>query len=253
MTHNLSIDTDPQQQEAASPLVLVVRSSSRYPSSAFSTSAILPIPWASALMCNSKYGHIAIDQLLQHGVREMLEVVMPDAILVFRPVSRRLAQTIDGIEQFDSKRVGGNWASVEISEERLACLCLRFGQYFNVERTHRELRAWRTSTQGAACTRPARNSARRRLTSARHSSETVASSAVSRLSRRATAKAERSSTGRPRTSSRRWSTRAFMGFSLAPRVSRGKGSTDNMSVNADAQWRPAAGAASLSGRRLLLR
>jgi hypothetical protein len=26
MSHNLSIDTDPQQQEAASPLVLVVRS-----------------------------------------------------------------------------------------------------------------------------------------------------------------------------------------------------------------------------------
>jgi hypothetical protein len=29
---NMSIDTDPQQQEAASPLVLVVRSSSRYAS-----------------------------------------------------------------------------------------------------------------------------------------------------------------------------------------------------------------------------
>ena len=30
MTANYSIDTDPQQQEAASPLMLVVRSSSRY-------------------------------------------------------------------------------------------------------------------------------------------------------------------------------------------------------------------------------
>jgi hypothetical protein len=29
MSHNLSIDTDPQQQEAASPQVLVVRSFSR--------------------------------------------------------------------------------------------------------------------------------------------------------------------------------------------------------------------------------
>jgi hypothetical protein len=29
---NLSIDTDPQQQKAASPQVLVVRSFSRYPS-----------------------------------------------------------------------------------------------------------------------------------------------------------------------------------------------------------------------------
>jgi hypothetical protein len=30
MRSNLSIDADPQQQEAASPLMLVVRSSSRY-------------------------------------------------------------------------------------------------------------------------------------------------------------------------------------------------------------------------------
>ena len=30
MTDNMSIDTDPQQQEAAPPLVLVVRSSLRY-------------------------------------------------------------------------------------------------------------------------------------------------------------------------------------------------------------------------------
>ena len=30
MSSNMSIDTDPQQQEAASPLVLVVRSSLRY-------------------------------------------------------------------------------------------------------------------------------------------------------------------------------------------------------------------------------
>ncbi len=33
MRHNISIDTDPQQQAAASPLVLVVRSFLRYASS----------------------------------------------------------------------------------------------------------------------------------------------------------------------------------------------------------------------------
>jgi len=174
-------------------------------------------------MRNSKDGHIPVDDLIHHRVREMLEVISPGAILVCRPIARGFAQTIDGIKQLDPKRIGGNWASVEIPEECFARLRLRFGQYFNVEGAHREPRRWRTSAQGAACTRPARNSARRRFTSARHSSETVASSAVSRLSRRATAKAERSSTGRPRTSSRRWSTRAFMRFSLAPRVSSGEG------------------------------
>lgn len=184
-----------------------------------------------------KDGHVQVDDLIHHRVREMLEMVVPSTILIFRPVSRRFAQAIDRIEQLDPKCIGSYWASVEIPEERLTQLCLRSGQYFNVEGAHKELTRWRTSAQGAACTRPARNSTRRRFTSARHSSEIVASSAVSRLSRRATAKAERSSTGRPRTSSRRWSTRAFMGFSLALRGSCGKDSTDNMSVNADAEQR----------------
>jgi hypothetical protein len=31
LTHNMAIDTDPQQQAAASPLMLVVRSFLRYP------------------------------------------------------------------------------------------------------------------------------------------------------------------------------------------------------------------------------
>lgn len=196
-------------------------------------SAILPIPWAPTLMRNCKHGHIPVDDLIHHRVRKVLEVVVPGAILVFRPVLCRFAQPINGIKQIGLERSGSNWASLEIPKERFARLCLRFRQHFNVEGTHRELRRWRTSAQGAVCTRPARNSARRRLTSARHRSETVASSAVSRLSRRATAKAERSSAGRPRTSSRRWSTRAFMVFSLAPRVPCGKGSMDNLSIDAD--------------------
>jgi hypothetical protein len=36
LRHNISIDTDPQQQEAASPLMLVVRSFLRYAASAMS-------------------------------------------------------------------------------------------------------------------------------------------------------------------------------------------------------------------------
>jgi hypothetical protein len=181
-------------------------------------SAILPVSWAPTLMRNRKDSHLLAEHFIHHCVWEMPEVVTPGAILVFGPVFCRGGQTVDGVKQVDPERVRSYRASVEIPEECLARLCLRFGQYLNIEGTHRELRRCRTSVQGAACTRPARNSARRRFTSARHSSETVASSAVSKLSRSATAKAERSSTGRPRTSSRRWSTRAFMRVSLAPRT-----------------------------------
>jgi hypothetical protein len=203
-------------------------------------SAILPIPGAPTLMRNREDCHISAKYLVHHGVREMLEVVVPGVGFVCGPVFCRLGQSVDGLKQLHSEGVGGNWAPVKVLEECLACLCLRFGQHFDVEGTHRELRRCRTSAQGAACTRPARNSARRRFTSARHNSETVASSAVSRLSSRATANAERSSTGRPRTSSSRWSTRAFMEFSLALRVRCGKGSMDNMSIDTDQQQQKAA-------------
>ena len=170
------------------------------------------------------------EDFIHDGVWEMPEVIVPGAIVVFGPISGRDSQAIDCVKQFTPKRVCGHWASIEIPEKCFACLCLCVGQYFNFEGIHRELRRCRTSAQGAACTRPARNSVRRRFTSTRHTSESLASSAVSRLSSSATAKAERSSTGRPRTSPRRWSTRAFIGLSLAPRVPCGAESLDNKSV-----------------------
>lgn len=189
-------------------------------------SAFLPIPRVPSLVRYCEDGHLIGDDLIHHAVREMLEVVASD-LVVFGPIGGRGGQSVDGVKQLGAKRVRRYRAPVEIPQERLAGFRLRFGQYFDFEGAQREPRRCRTSVQGAACTRPARNSTRRRFTSVRHCCETVASSAVSRLSRRATANAERSSTGRPRTSSRRCSTRAFIGASLAPLVPWRKGPTDN--------------------------
>jgi hypothetical protein len=172
-------------------------------------------------------------QLVPDGVWKMLEVVAPKSVFIFGPILCGGGQPIDCVKQFRAEGVCDDRASFEVPLKSLAGFCLRFGQYLDVERTQREPRRCRTSAQGAACTRPERNSARRRIISARHCSEIVASSAVSRLSRSATAKAERSSTGRPSTSSKRWSTRAFMSVSLAPQVVRRKGSMDNMSIDTD--------------------
>ncbi len=184
-------------------------------------------------MRNRKDSHGPTEDLIRYRIREMLEVVASNAGLIFWPVSRCIAQAINRIKQLDSKCIGSDWTSIEIPEERLARSRLRFGQNFTVEGTHRVLRRCRTPAHGAACTRPARRSSRRRFTSTRHNSDTDASSAVSRLSRRATAKAERSSTGSPRTASNRWSTWAFMTVSLAPRGQCGKSSTDNISIDPD--------------------
>ena len=73
----------------------------------------------------------------------------------------------------------------------------------------------RTSDQGAAVTKPARRSARRRNNSIRQASATEPSSPVSRLSMIAAATAERSSAETRRTSSSTWSSRAFMRQSKA--------------------------------------
>jgi hypothetical protein len=181
-------------------------------------------------MRDRKDGHVLANDLIHDGVWEVPEVIVPSAIIVFGPIPGCDGQSVDCVKQLTPKRVCGHWASVEIPEECFACLRLCIGQYFNFEAIHRELRRCRTSAQRAACTSPARNSVRRRFTSTRHTSESFASSAVSRLSSSATAKAERSSAGRPRTSSRRCSTRAFTGFSLAPLVPGWVESMDNISV-----------------------
>jgi len=184
-------------------------------------------------MSNRKDAHLAANHLVPDRVWKMLEVVAPSPVVVFGPIPGGGGQAVDGIEKLSAKRVCDDRAPFEVPKKCLSGLCLRFGQYLDVERTQREPRRLRTSAQGAGCTRPERNSARRRMTSARHWSEIVASSAVSRLSRSATAKAERSSTGRPRTSSKRWSTRAFMIVSLALQTRGRKGSMDNMSIDTD--------------------
>lgn len=135
------------------------------------------------------------------------------------------------IKEFSSECIGYERASFEVPVKSFPRLRLR--QNLQVEGIHREFRRCRTSAQGATCTWPARSSARRLLTSARQRSEIVVSSALSRLSSNATARAERSSAGRLRTSSSRWSTRAFMKASLALANSRVEGPRDDMSIDTD--------------------
>ena len=173
--------------------------------------ADLPVSWSAALVCHGEYGHPATGELIHQRVREMAEMVVTNATFVFWPVVGGSAKAIDCTEKLASEGFCGNRASFEVPEKCFASLRLRVRQYRNVEGTHKEPRRWRTSVQGAGCTCPACNSSRLRFTSTLHASEIATSSALSRLSKSATAKAERSSAGRPRTSSNRWSTRAFMG------------------------------------------
>ena len=57
-------------------------------------------------MRNRKDGHIPAKKLIHHRVWKMPEVVASSAILVFEPISCRVGQTIDGVEQLHPERIG---------------------------------------------------------------------------------------------------------------------------------------------------
>jgi hypothetical protein len=168
-------------------------------------------------------------------VGEMFEMVEVHSVFVLWPVARCLLQAVDGSGYLGAKCIGRKRACFEVPEERLAQVRFRVRKYGYRVASHSGRNRCFTSAQGVARTLPARNSSRRRFTSARQASEMSSPSAFSRLSSNAIATAERSSGGSARASSKRWSTRAFISSSLAL-----KDLLHNRSVNTDAQVRPAA-------------
>jgi hypothetical protein len=145
----------------------------------------------------------------------MTKNMSPDRILVFGPHQRADAKPINCLKRLGSKSLGSDRAALEVPKECLSDFCLRLGQNFDCELRHRALSLALASTQETALTVPARRAACRPLISCRHASVIEESSLPSRLSSSATVKAERSSGGNPRASSRIWSTWAFMRPSLA--------------------------------------
>jgi hypothetical protein len=152
------------------------------------------------------------------------------AVGFFLPLQRRVSERVNRIKNNRSKRQRCLRVSLLVSIERNSDLCLCFGQDRNVEPVHKEPSLARASAQGTGTMVPSRRPARRRCTSARQASEIPTSSPPSRLSSKAAINAERSSAGRANASSSKWSTRAFIVRSLAPRVGRGT-STPNPSLN----------------------
>ena len=192
--------------------------------------ARLPVIGVSVLVGNGKHSSQRPVQVVTHGVRKLVKYMKVNSVCVRRPHIGTVRQAVNGVKHLHAKSICCNGAAFKIPEECLAELLLRLGQDLDDEPRHIALRRARTSDQGAACTKPARSSARRRSNSARQAPATELSSLVSKLSIRAAATAERSSAeSRSRSPSTR-SMRAFMAQSIAlsppraapnPRASRG--------------------------------
>ena len=194
---------------------------------------LLPISREAPLVGNRQNGYLSATNLVHHRIREVFEVIAMRPVVIPGPVACRLGQAVDRLNHGGAERIRGQWAAFEVPEKCRANFSFRIRKDSDCESSHREPRRCFTSDQGRGRTAPERNSSRRRFTSARHASEMLAVSASSRLSSNATATAERSSAGSARTSSKTWSTRAFMGTSLAL-----GGFPHNRSVETDDQGRP---------------
>ena len=177
--------------------------------------ALAPISWLAALVCDSEHCHGIALNLIKDRIGEVTENMSPDRILVFGPHQRIEAKPINCLKCLGSKSAGRNRAALEVPKESLSYFCLNLGQNLDSKAGHRALSLALASAHETALTVPARSAACRALISCRQASVIEESSLPSRLSSSATAKAERSSAGKPRASSRMWSTWAFMRQSLA--------------------------------------
>jgi hypothetical protein len=182
--------------------------------------ALAPVSWLAALVRDSEHCHGIASNLVKDRVRKVTENISPDCILVFGAHQRTDTKPINGPKGLGSKSIGRNWAALKVPEECLSDFCLSLGQNLDYKASHRVLSLALASVQETAFTVPARRAACRDLISCRQASAIEESSLPSRLSSSATVKAARSAAGRPRASSRRWSTWAFMRQSLALRLGR---------------------------------
>jgi hypothetical protein len=154
-------------------------------------------------------------QVVPYGVRESVQHMEANPIFIRRPHVRSVDQPVNRFKHLGTKRIRSDGTSIEVPQECLSELPLSIGENLNDEPGHIALMRARTSAHGAPLTTPLRSWVRRSSSSARQASATEPSSAVSRLSMRAAATAERSSAESRRTSSSTWSMRAFMCQSIA--------------------------------------
>lgn len=183
--------------------------------------ALTPISWLTALVRDGEHRHGTAKNLVKDRIGKVTKNMSPDCILVFGPHRRIDTKPINRLKSLGSKSLGRDRAALEIPKESLSDFCLCLGQNFDSEARHRALSLALASAQETGLTVPARRAACRALISCRHASVIEESSLPSRLSSSATVKAERSSGGNPRASSRMWSTWAFMQRSLALEVGLG--------------------------------
>ena len=182
------------------------------------TLTIAPVPRSAALVCNGENRYCIALNLVKDRVGKVTKNMSPNCILIFRPHQRIGTELINRFKCLGSKTIGRNRAALEVPKECLSYFCLCLGQNLDFKTGHRALSLALASVQETALTVPARSAAWRALISWRQASVIAESSLPSRLSSSATVKAERSSAGKPRASSKIWSTRAFMRQSLALRA-----------------------------------
>ena len=161
-------------------------------------------------MRNSKNVNSCSINIEVHGVREVPQQKTTGPVFVQLLLGRRLRQRVDGVDGFRTECLCCLFTPLQVPIERSSKLCLGFWQQKDFVGTHRLASLARASAQGTATVLPSRSPALRRSISRRQAAEMLGSSLPSKLSSKATTRAERSPVGSVRASSSRLTTRAFI-------------------------------------------
>ena len=182
---------------------------------AISRLAHSPVARFTPMVSNGKNHYRASQHFVEHRVRKPLQYTKSIAIFIGRPAQWRAANVLNHIKHFSAKSICGKCVPLSISKKGIGYVSLRSRSKNNNKLAHRALRRARASAHGTAWATPERRSLLRWRISSAQALTTEASSSPSRLSSSATTTAERSLGSSASASSIRWSTRAFMGVSLA--------------------------------------
>jgi hypothetical protein len=175
-----------------------------------------PIPRLSLLRCNGENSYQRFHKVVVNRVLDSItQNPETDAVFIFRPHICIGVKIVDLLQHFRPEGIREDRATLKVPKKRLSKLSLRLGKNFDGEPSHKSFIRARASAHGVALVAPDLRRSRRSSNSLRHAWETERSSLPSKLSRRASTTAERSSGSKARASANRWSTRAFMPQSLA--------------------------------------
>src|SRR5882724_7572671 len=167
------------------------------------------------MMRNGKNHDRAFQHFVEHRIRKPFQYAVAVSVFIGWSAQWRVANVLNRVKDFSTKSICGKRISLTVPNKGIGDISLRSRSKNDNKLAHRALRRVRASAHDTVWAAPQRRSFLRWRISSAQALAAEASSSPSKLSSSAITTAERSLGSSASASSMRWSTRAFMDFSLA--------------------------------------